>query len=82
MADISSLPADDIRNYYHEGDIIPARHVNAKVIGYNDFTHPYLRTADFLKNADITVTNLEHPLFSGVPQCQLRYDFLLVTDGI
>jgi len=44
------------------GDVIPARSVNYKMTKYNDFTHPFIKTADFLKNADITLINLEAPL--------------------
>lgn len=49
------------------GDIIPARTVNYKMTKYNDFTHPFIKTADFLKNADITLINLEAPLIKDCP---------------
>jgi len=34
---------------------------------YNDFTHPFLKTADFLKAADLTLINLESPLIKNCP---------------
>lgn len=49
------------------GDIIPARSVNSKVIQYKDFSWPYLKTADVLKEADITFVNLEAPLLDNCP---------------
>lgn len=48
------------------GDVIPARSVNSIMVGKKDFTYPFAKTADFLKDADITFINLETPLF---PEC-------------
>jgi len=60
--DLSKIDKKDLVTIIMTGDIIPGRHVNAKVVRYGDFTHPYLKTVDFLKDADLTVTNLEAPL--------------------
>lgn len=49
------------------GDVIPARSVNAKMEALHDFTYPFKKTADFLKNADLVFINLESPL---IPNCQ------------
>ncbi|MBI2029243.1 CapA family protein [Candidatus Gottesmanbacteria bacterium] len=49
------------------GDVIPARSVNRTMVGKNDFTYPFLNTADFLKSADLTIINLEAPLVTGCP---------------
>lgn len=66
-ADLSKIRPEDLTTLIMTGDIIPARHVNAKVIGYGDFNHPYLKTADFLNQADLTVSNLESPLIAACP---------------
>jgi len=63
--DMSKLDKKDLVTIIMTGDIIPGRYVNVKVIGYGDFTHPYLKTADVLKSADLTVANLEAPLMSS-----------------
>jgi poly-gamma-glutamate synthesis protein (capsule biosynthesis protein) len=44
------------------GDVILGRHVAYKMQTYNDYTHPWLLMADFIKNADITFADLEVPL--------------------
>lgn len=49
------------------GDVIPARSVNRIMVGKNDFTYPFLNTADFLKSGDLTIINLEAPLVTGCP---------------
>jgi len=49
------------------GDVIPARSVNYQMVKLNDFRYPFAKTADFLKNSDITFINLETPL---IPNCQ------------
>lgn len=47
------------------GDIIPARSVNTQTLRYGDFTWAFTKTADRVKDADITFINLESPLISG-----------------
>jgi poly-gamma-glutamate capsule biosynthesis protein CapA/YwtB (metallophosphatase superfamily) len=47
------------------GDVIPARGVNYFATIRHDFLWPFRRTADYTRNADITYTNLESPLFAG-----------------
>ncbi len=49
------------------GDVIPGRSVNSIMTEQNDFTYPFLETYEFLKDADLTVVNLEAPLVSGCP---------------
>lgn len=48
------------------GDVIPARSVNWKMTKYGNFAYPFLKTADILKSADLTLINLESPL---IPDC-------------
>jgi len=63
----SQLPDNRTITLITTGDIIPARTVNYKMTIYNDFTHPFLKTADFLRSADITLINLESPLIKNCP---------------
>jgi poly-gamma-glutamate synthesis protein (capsule biosynthesis protein) len=49
------------------GDIIPARYINYQLVSKKDFTLPYQKTAEVLKNADITFANLEAPLIKNCP---------------
>ncbi len=48
------------------GDVILGRHVAYKMNYYDDYTHPWLLMADFIKNADITFADLEVPLSDQV----------------
>ena len=64
------LPQEEIITLITTGDVIPARSVNWKMTKYNDFTHPFQKTADFLKSADLTLINLESPLTSPCPVTQ------------
>lgn len=49
------------------GDVMLGRSVNAKMRQLNDFTYPFLKTADFLKAADLTFINLESPFYDDCP---------------
>lgn len=49
------------------GDVIPARTVNWKMTKLNDFTYPFAKTYEFLKNSDLTLINLEAPLVKDCP---------------
>jgi len=44
------------------GDVIPARSVNYQTIKNSSFVWPFEKTADVVKNADVTFINLETPL--------------------
>lgn len=52
------------------GDVIPARSVNYQATIRNDFTWPFLKTHQFLKDADLTFINLETPLINSCPLTQ------------
>lgn len=56
------------------GDVLTARTVNAKNRRFNDFTWPFLKTADLTRAADITFINLETPL---IPDCPSREDGMI-----
>ncbi len=62
-----ALPKDQIISIITTGDVIPARSVNWKMTKYNDFTYPFLKTYQFLKDADLTLINLEAPLTQNCP---------------
>lgn len=64
---IKSLPSEVIITLTAAGDIIPARAVNNQTVKLNNFLWPYEKTANLLKNADITFVNLETPLIKGCP---------------
>lgn len=61
------LPAEQTLTLITTGDVIPARTVNYKMTIYNDFTHPFLKTANLLRQADLTLINLEAPLIKNCP---------------
>jgi hypothetical protein len=52
------------------GDVLPARTVNFQTVAKNDFLWPYVHTADFVRDADITFINLETPLLQHCPVTQ------------
>jgi hypothetical protein len=52
--------ADDVKLIV-TGDVIPARSVNNVMTVKNDFTYPFLKTANFLRSGDIVFINLESP---------------------
>lgn len=43
------------------------RSVNAKMRTLNNFKYPFLKTANFLRSADITLINLESPFYDNCP---------------
>lgn len=49
------------------GDVMLGRSVNAKMRSLNDFTYPFLKTAQFLSSADLTFINLEAPFYNNCP---------------
>lgn len=49
------------------GDIIPARTTNWQMTKIDDFSWPLTHIAQILKNADLTLINLESPLLTNCP---------------
>lgn len=47
------------------GDIMLSRTVTSKIKQHNDLNYPFLQTANFLKNADLTFGNLENSIIAG-----------------
>ena len=64
-----TIPHDPskIRTLLVTGDVIPSRGVNFYATQRHDFLWPFRPTASFVKDADITVIDLEAPLFTGCP---------------
>lgn len=71
----ATLSAQSKRILIATGDVIPARDVNIKTTKFNNFNWPYEKTADFLKNADITFINLETPLIKDCPLIDSGFTF-------
>lgn len=59
---LKKLSKEDLITIVSTGDIIPGRMVNVKAAQYNDFTWTFKNTWQLLRDADLTVTNLEAPL--------------------
>jgi gamma-polyglutamate biosynthesis protein CapA len=49
------------------GDIGLVRDVNQRIIQKKDPNYPFLKIADYLRDADLTITNLEGPLIRNCP---------------
>lgn len=58
---------DQITTLAVTGDVLLARSVNQKMVSRNDFTWPFLKTFEKLRQADITFINLETPLIADCP---------------
>ena len=56
-----------VRTLIATGDVIPARRVDIQIRAQNDFLYPIAETASVLRDADITLINLEAPLISNCP---------------
>jgi poly-gamma-glutamate capsule biosynthesis protein CapA/YwtB (metallophosphatase superfamily) len=56
-----------VRTLLVTGDVIPARGVNYFATVRHDFLWPFRPTAAYTRNADVTLINLESPLFAGCP---------------
>lgn len=57
------------------GDIGLVRDVNYKIILKKDPRYPFLKIADYLKDADLTITNLEGPLINNCPIVREGFTF-------
>lgn len=57
------------------GDVIPSRAVNYNTLQRNNFMWPYEKIASFVNNADITLIDLETPIFDQCPVTQEGFKF-------
>lgn len=46
------------------GDVMLSRQVNSRMVKYDDYAWPFLKIADFLRTADLTMINLESPFIT------------------
>lgn len=44
------------------GDVMFGRRTDLRMVTYNDYTHPFLKVAEELAAADVTVGNMENPI--------------------
>lgn len=66
-AKTASLSAEKVTTLITTGDVGLARSVNFQMAKRNDFGYPFAKTADVLKEADLTLINLEGPLVKNCP---------------
>lgn len=57
------------------GDIGLVRDVNAKVLSKKDPTYPFVNIANYLNQANLTITNLEGPLINNCPLTLTGFKF-------
>lgn len=58
---LPSAPENKPIEFIFGGDVMLSRQTNNKMLKYNDYSWPFAKIADFLKNADLTIVNLESP---------------------
>ena len=63
----SKSPDSELITLISTGDIGLVRDINYRIQQKRDVNYPFLKIADYLKNADLTVTNLEGPLIENCP---------------
>ena len=73
--DNSLIASDETVTLIATGDVIPARVVNMNTIAQGNFLWPWEKTADFVKDADLTLINLEAPIFDKCPQTNTGFTF-------
>lgn len=63
-------PQPKITTIFLAGDIMLSRNVAGKMIKANDYSLPFRKVADEIKNADIAFANLESPFLDQPPYAQ------------
>lgn len=66
-SEADDYPREKIRTLVATGDVMFGRAVNARSIKEKKFQWPFEKTADILKEGDLTLVNLEGPLISTCP---------------
>ena len=63
-----NLDPQRLRTLITTGDVIPARYVDIQIRSHNnDFLYPFAETATILRDADLTLINLESSLIPNCP---------------
>ena len=76
---VASISGEHIRTVLATGDVIPARAANYQAtVRYKDMLWPWRKTAEFLRQADVTLINLETPLFSD---CKAEFSTTMIFCG-
>lgn len=76
--DLTQFPLDpgQIRTLVATGDVIPARYVDVQIRDRgNDFLYPFAETTPLLRDADLTLINLEAPLIANCPLMRQGFTF-------
>lgn len=86
---ISILPAQSIKSpqtndnkttIVFGGDVMLGRSVMGEALDQNDPLYPFRKTADFLKDADVTFVNLENPIVKDCPRHKGGFKFCTTYD--
>ncbi len=64
------------------GDVMLGRNVMVQSKKSRDYKYPFLRTADVLKDADLTVINLENPVIENCPFHDSGYTFCSEPESV
>jgi poly-gamma-glutamate capsule biosynthesis protein CapA/YwtB (metallophosphatase superfamily) len=62
------------------GDIVPGRNVNAKMVQFGDYTHPFHKIARELSSYDLSIANLEGNLSASISPPTEIHTFSFVSD--
>lgn len=62
-------------NLIFVGDVMLSRGIGSSMARKNDWKYPFLKTADFLRSADVTIGNLEGPISSRGANQGSTYSF-------
>lgn len=73
--DLSKLDEGKLITLVATGDVIPARGANWPAVTRNDFKYNWRKTYTYLKDADITLINLEAPLMKSCPLISTGFTF-------
>jgi len=79
---IATLSAEKITTLVATGDVGLVRSVNFQMSNRNDFVYPFARIADVLKEADLTLVNLEGPLVKNCPLTNTGMVFCGNPEGV
>lgn len=62
------------------GDVMLSRQVNNRMVKYGDYLWPFVKIADFLRDADLTIINLESPFINTKDYFVPTGSFIFKTD--
>jgi poly-gamma-glutamate synthesis protein (capsule biosynthesis protein) len=71
----SPEPVNNRVSIIFAGDVMLGRSVMGAALDEGDFFYPFRKTADFLKDADLTMVNLENPIVKDCPRHKGGFKF-------